>query len=347
MKAAYFEQFEGTISIENLPDPTCPDDGVIIKTEATGLCLSDWHGWMGHDSDVQLPHVPGHELAGIVIETGKHVNNWQVGDRVTLPFSMGCGHCSQCQSGHQQICDNYFQPGFTGWGSFAEYVAVTYAEQNLVRLPEFINFVDAALLGCRFITAYRGIIAQGQLQPGQWIAVHGCGGVGLSAILIAVAAGARVIAIDIQDEKLALAKQLGAVNTLNARQVENIPDAIHEITKGGVQVSIDALGSTETCINSILSLAKRGKHVQIGLMTEEHSQAEIPMGPIISKELEIIGSHGMQAHQYPGMMALIVSGQLNIQQLLGKTVSLKKGIELLQTMPSSTQVGVTVIDRFA
>ena len=107
---------------------------------------------------------------------------------------MGCGRCEQCTGGQQQICDNYFQPGFTAWGAFAEFVALPFADTNLVRLPDEMTFEEAAVLGCRFITAYRGIIGQGKLQPGQWVAIYGCGGVGLSAILIARAAGALPIA---------------------------------------------------------------------------------------------------------------------------------------------------------
>lgn len=346
MKAAIFTSYKSPIAIENLPDPELTKDGVIIQVVATGICRSDWHGWMGHDSDVQLPHVPGHELAGTVVSVGKDVRKWVKGDRVTLPFSGGCGYCDQCATGNQQICDNYFQPGFTAWGSFAEYVHIRYADVNLVRLPESMTFQAAAVLGCRFITAYRGIIAQGQLQPGQWIAIHGCGGVGLSAIMIAHAIGAKIIAIDIDDQKLAFAKGLGATIALNAKKVESIPTAIKELTKGGVQVSIDALGSTETCQNSILSLRKRGKHIQIGLMTEQHSQPPIPMGVVISNELEIIGSHGMQAHQYPAMMELILSGRLPIEKMIGQTMNLEDGAKALMEMDSFKNVGVMVIDSF-
>ena len=168
MNAAIFTEFQTPITIQKVKDPTLSPNGVIIEVKATGICRSDWHGWMGHDSDVQLPHVPGHELAGIVVEVGKGVKNWQKGDRVTLPFCCGCGYCMQCHSGNQQICDNYFQPGFTAWGSFAEYVHIAYADVNLVELPETMSFEAAAVLGCRFITAYRGIVVQGNLHPGQW-----------------------------------------------------------------------------------------------------------------------------------------------------------------------------------
>lgn len=343
MKAAYFDTFQAPISIETLPDPSPAADGVVISVMASGICRSDWHGWMGHDSDVQLPHVPGHELAGIVEAVGSDVKRWQVGDRVTVPFCGGCGYCEQCGTGNQQICDHYFQPGFTAWGSFAELVAIRYADVNLVRLPEELDFVAAALLGCRFITSYRAIVAQGKVLPGQWVAVHGCGGVGLSAIQIANAMGAQVIAIDVSNEKLAFAESAGAQIVLNARLVEDIPSMIKDLTRGGAHVSVDALGSTETCINSVLSLRKRGKHIQVGLMTGQHARPAIPMGAVISNELEILGSHGMQAHQYPGMLDLIVKGVLRPQQLLGKIVSLEQVPEELMGMDDFRGIGVSVV----
>lgn len=342
MKAAIYEQFQGPIQIRQVPDPEAEPGDVIIRVKATGLCRSDWHGWMGHDADVCLPHVPGHELAGVVEEAGRGVRNWRRGDRVTLPFCLGCGHCPQCRSGNQQICGNYYQPGFTGWGSFAEYVRIPYADHNLVRLPDEMAFTTAAVLGCRFITSYRGIAAQGRLQGGEWAAVHGCGGVGLSAVMIAAALGGSVVAVDIDPEKLALAQELGAVAALNAREVEDVPAAIREITGGGAQLSIDALGSRETCRNSILCLAWQGRHVQIGLMAGPEANPAIPMHVVIAGELKILGSHGMQAHQYPGMLRLIHSGKLRPERMIGKQVGLEEAVQELMAMDTFRGVGVTV-----
>ncbi|HEY9116926.1 MAG TPA: alcohol dehydrogenase catalytic domain-containing protein, partial [Roseivirga sp.] len=236
MKAAYFEEFQGKISIANLPDPKPVKGGVILKVEATGLCRSDWHGWMGHDTDIQLPHVPGHELAGTIIELGHVVTDFKIGDRVTVPFVGGCGNCEQCASGNQQVCDHQFQPGFTHWGSFAEFVAIHYANTNLVKLPDSISFDTAASLGCRFITSFRAVVHQGKVKPEQWVAVHGCGGVGLSAIMIAKAFGANVIAIDIQESALSLAKKLGADFCINS-SIQNPVEAVKEITHGGAHLS--------------------------------------------------------------------------------------------------------------
>lgn len=343
MKAAIYEQFQGPIEARQVPEPEPGPGDVIIRVKATGLCRSDWHGWMGHDADVCLPHVPGHELAGIVDEAGKGVRNWQRGDRVTVPFCLGCGHCPQCLSGNQQICDHYFQPGFTGWGSFAEYVRLPFADHNLVRLPEDMEFDTAAILGCRFITSYRGVVAQGRLQGGEWVAVHGCGGVGLSAIMIAAAMGASVVAVDIDAEKLDFARKAGAVAGINARETEDVPLAVQEVTQGGAHLSVDALGSREACRNSILCLRKRGRHIQIGLMAGPEANPEIPMHVVIARELEILGSHGMQAHRYPGMMQMIRSGILRPEQMIGQRVSLEEGAQKLMAMDTFQGAGVTVV----
>jgi alcohol dehydrogenase len=346
MKALYYEQFQGPVSLETLPDPMPEADGVVLRVGATGICRSDWHGWMGHDPDITLPHVPGHELAGEIVATGAGVKNWNIGDRVTLPFVCGCGHCPQCLSGNHQVCDAQFQPGFTHWGSFAEYVAINFADINLVRLPESMDYKTAASLGCRFVTSFRALVAQGQLSAGQWVAVHGCGGVGLSAIMIANAMGANVIGVDINQEKLRFGRALGAVATVDASEVQDVIEAVMEISNGGVHVSVDALGSQATCFNSIANLRKRGKHIQVGLMTGDHQYPQIPMGKVIAHELEILGSHGMQAHEYGRILTMIEAGKLQPEKLIGKTISLEEAGPELVDMDSFTAKGITIIDEF-
>ncbi len=346
MRAAIYEEFKTPLKIQSVPDPTPDDHGVVIKVKATGLCLSDWHGWMGHDPDVSVPHVPGHELAGEIAAVGSQVIKWQVGDRVTLPFVCGCGVCPQCASGNHQVCDHQFQPGFTHWGSFAEYVTVQRADINLVRLPDDLTYEAAASLGCRFVTSFRAIVDQGQVTGGQWVAVHGCGGVGLSAIMIAHALGANVVAIDIKDEKLDFARTIGATATINAKENPDVVASVLEVTQGGVHVSIDALGSPVTCFNSIANLRKRGKHVQVGLMVSDQKHPAIPMNQVIAKELEILGSHGMQAHRYPQMMEMIRTGKLDPEKLVGKTISLEQSLDELINMDKFENTGVTVINEF-
>lgn len=346
MRALVYESFQGPLTIQNVPDPTPKNHGVVVKVKATGLCRSDWHGWMGHDSDIRLPHVPGHELAGEIAAVGHDVKKFKIGQRVTVPFVCGCGICPECATGNHQVCDRQSQPGFTHWGSFAEYVALDHADTNLVVLPEEISDGTAATLGCRFITSYRAIVAQGQVQAHQYVAIHGCGGVGLSAIMIAKAYGARVIAIDINDDTLNLAKQLGADVALNATNNPDLLAQIKEVSNGGVHVSLDALGSEITCLNSINSLRKRGKHIQVGLMTGNHAHPKIPMDKVIAHELELLGSHGMQAHKYPEMLQLIKGGRLQPQKLIGRTLSLQDVTTALPKMNSFENKGVLIVDTF-
>ena len=340
-----FDAFGDPLEVRTVPDPVAPKDGVIIEVRANGICRSDWHAWLGHDPTIKLPHVPGHELAGVVAATGAEVKNWRPGDRVTTPFCGGCGVCEQCLSGCQHICDFEYQPGFSGWGSFAQFVMIPRADINLVRLPDELGFVEAASLGCRFMTVFRGVVDQGRVRGGEWLAVHGCGGVGLSAVMIGAALGAQVVAVDIDAGKLELALTLGAVATVDATK-ENAYRAVRDLTLGGAHVSIDALGSQKTCRNSVKSLRKRGRHIQIGLLLAAEANPKLPMHEVISKELEILGSHGMPAHRYGAMLDMIVAGKLEPARLIGKTVSLEEAGAELEAMGRFAQQGVTVIDAF-
>ena len=346
MRAAYYEAFQRPLSLQDLPEPAPADHGAVIRVGASGLCRSDWHGWMGHDPDITPPHVPGHEFAGRIAALGKDVRGWQVGERVTTPFVCACGTCAQCLSGNHQVCERQTQPGFTHFGSFAEYVAVDHAEVNLVRLPEALDDVTAASLGCRFATSFRAVVDQARVRPGEWVAVHGCGGVGLSAVMIAQAVGAKVVGVDIADDKLALARSVGAAAVVNAAEVQDVVAAVVEITGGGAHVSIDALGSPQTCFNSVANLRRRGRQVQVGLMTGDHRNAAVPMNLVIARELELLGSHGMQAYRYPALLAMIGAGRLRPDLLVGKRISLEESLTALVEMDSFRETGVTVIDRF-
>lgn len=345
MKAMLYEDFGAAPTVTTVPDPAAEAGGVVLKVEATGLCRSDWHGWMGHDPDIALPHVPGHEMAGTVAEVGAGVTRWRIGDRVTVPFICACGFCPECHVGHQQVCDHQFQPGFTHWGSFAEYVALPQADLNLIALPETMGFDTAACLGCRFATSFRAVVDQGRVSGGEWVAVHGSGGVGLSAIMIARAMGAQVIAVDIAEDKLALARDFGAVATVNALDGD-VAAAVQAATNGGAHLSIDALGHPDTCVNSILSLRKRGRHVQVGLLMGDQSRPPLPMDRVIGWELEILGSHGMQAHRYGAMLDMIESGALCPDRLVGDRISLGAAVPALMAMDGFQTRGATVITSF-
>lgn len=341
MRAAIYREFGGPILIEEVPDPEAPADGVVIEVKASGLCRSDLHGWEGLDPDVELPMVPGHELAGVVATVGPDVARWSPGDRVTVPFCCGCGVCGQCAAGNTQICDDYFQPGFTAPGSFAEFVAIPAADVNLIGLPDDFDFPEGAILGCRFITAYRAVVERGRLQPGEWLAVHGCGGLGLSAVMIGAAAGAQVVAIDINDEALALASELGAEVTINAAE-DDTSDAVVEATGGGAHVSIDALGNAEVAASSVLGLRKLGRHVQAGLLNE--GPTSLPMDAVVVRELEILGSHGMSVGSYEEVFALVEG--IDLSRLITRRLSLDEFPAALEAMRGFSGAGISVVTQY-
>lgn len=343
MRAIQYSGYGEPPTLTNVPDPVCPMDGVVIAVRATGVCRSDWHAWKGHDP-VELPHIPGHEFAGTIAEVGADVTQWRVGDRVTVPFVCGCGVCGFCTTGDAQVCPDQTQPGFTGPGSFAERVAINAADANLVALPDAIDFATAASLGCRFATAFRAITAHGRLRSGDWLAVHGCGGVGLSAVMIAAALGARVIAVDVAEPALTRARELGAEHAVNATTSPGTATAIRELTAGGAHVSIDALGTPTTAVASVNSLRRRGRHIQVGLLLGDAATPPIPMNRVIAQELEIYGSHGMAAHEYPAMLALVADGSLRPDRLVGNVVPLDQAGAALAAMDlPATSPGMTVI----
>lgn len=342
MKAVVYDEYGRMPVVRDVPPPECPDGGVVIAVRATGVCRSDWHAWKGHDP-VSLPHTPGHELAGVVASVGSGVRDWVVGDRVTVPFVCGCGRCSWCSAGEAQVCPDQTQPGFTGPGSFAELVAIHGADTNLVRLPDSVDFVTAASLGCRFATAFRALTTHGRLCAGEWLAVHGCGGVGLSAVMIGVALGARVVAVDVNPAALERASALGAVAVIDAGDVADVAAAIRELTGGGAHVSIDAFGSPELAVTSVRSLRRRGRHVQAGLLLGPASTPPLPMDLVVSQELEIYGSHGMPAGDYPAMLRLIEDGTVRPGDLVGQVIDLEDAGAALAAMDRQTPAGMTVV----
>ncbi|HEY7926228.1 MAG TPA: zinc-dependent alcohol dehydrogenase family protein [Candidatus Dormibacteraeota bacterium] len=342
MRAVQFSAYGAAPRLIETDAPPCPADGVVVKVMATGLCRSDWHAWMGHET-VPLPHIPGHEFAGVIAAVGDDVRGWSVGDRVTAPFVLGCGVCDYCRAGDAQVCPDQRQPGFTGPGSFAELVAVERAAANLIALPAELDFVAAASLGCRFSTAFRALTAHGNVVAEQWVAVHGCGGLGLSAVMIASALGARVVALDPSPAALTWAAALGAAQLIDVGAHPDSAAAVIDVTGGGAHVSVDAIGDARTAVASVMSLRRRGRHVQVGLLHGADAMTALPMDRVISHELQIHGSHGMAAHEYPAMLALVVSGALRPDRLVGAVIGLDAAADALTAMHSNAGHGMTVI----
>lgn len=343
MRAIVFEEFQGAVEVRTVPDPVVPDDGVLVDVCATGLCLSDWHGWAGHDDGIALPHVPGHEFAGVITAVGTEVMNWAVGDRVTAPFIEGCGACAWCRSGNAQVCPNQQQPGFSHWGSFADAVVLHAADTNLIAIPDCVSFEVAASLGCRFATAFRALTGRAAVREGEWVTIFGAGGVGLSAVLIAKAQGAHVIAVDRSSAALDLASSLGADAVILA-DGSDIPARVQSLTGEGSHVTIDAVGSERTASDAILGLRRQGRHVQVGLLPPVDGHPRIPLDRVIGWELDLLGSHGMASGDYPRMLALIESGALRPESLITRVVGMSEAAAILPTLRSAPHAGITILD---
>jgi alcohol dehydrogenase len=330
VRAVVVEEFGAPPAVREVPAPVCAADGVVVRVGATGLCRSDWHGWAGHDPDIVLPHVPGHEFAGTVVVVGDGVTRARVGDRVTAPFVCACGACPTCARGDHQVCERQQQPGFTYWGSFAELVAVPAADVNLVPLPDGMEFATAAALGCRFATAHRAVVAQGGVRAGHRVLVVGGGGVGLSAAMIARAGGADVHVVDPSPVARERAAELGATTSADAGRLV------------GFDVSLDAIGSVDAVLGSLAALRPRGRHVQVGLLG---GVTEIPAGVLglaVARELEIVGSHGMAAHDYAAMLARVTSGELDPARLVRRRIGLDEAAAALPAMGAAD--GITIIE---
>lgn len=350
MRAAVMEAFSRPLVVKEVPDPPCPPNGAIVRVEANGICRSDWHVWSGDwkwlGLAVALPHVLGHELSGVVEEVGPEVRNFRRGDRVIMPFSQGEGSCEYCRAGRSNICVLPLLPGISYWGGYGRLVAAPFADLNLVKLPEAVAFVEAASLGCRFMTAFGGIVERARVRPGEWVVVYGCGGLGLAVIHVAAAVGANAIGVDVDGRKLELAKTVGATHVIDAAAAEPV-GAVVSLTSGGAHVAVDALGIAATCRNAVLSLRKRGRHLQLGLTTHaEKGDVALPVDRLVMMELEILGSFGMPAVGYPAMLGMVESGMLVPKLMVTATVPVDGASETLERMTRFDTVGVTVINEY-
>lgn len=350
MKALVITEFGKDLEILDVNQPEVAADGAIVRVEANGICRSDWHLWQGEwdwlGLNLTLPHVMGHEFSGVIEEVGSQVTQFKVGDRVIVPHAHGCGVCDYCRSGYANVCANVVFAGTNYWGGYGEFVAVPAADGNLVVLPEGVSFEAAAGLGCRFMTAWHGIVDQAKVRPGEWVFVNGSGGVGLSAIQIAKALGASVIAADISDDALKLAQQQGAAHVVNSLQVD-VPEAVRELTGGGAHVSVDALGITATCQGAVNSLRKRGRHLQIGLTSRaEEGMIALPIDAMVLQELEFIGAANMPISRFPDMMRMVQNGVLDPESTVTKRVGLTEARDIIQQMGSFATPGISVLNSW-
>jgi alcohol dehydrogenase len=342
MRAAVVREFNDDLSIETVADPVCPDNGVVLEVAACGVCRSDYHGWVGEHPKVTKGSILGHEYCGTVVEAGKQARH-RIGERLIAPFILGCGDCPACRTGASNTCESAIVPGFGAPGAYAQYVAVPF-DHNLVELPETMSPALAAGLGCRVTTAWHALTDRAGVRAGEWVAVHGTGGIGLSTLLLAKMLGARVVVVDIVEEKLAHAKGLGADAAVNAAQ-GNVAEAIRDITGGGAQVSVEALGIEATTNASVECLATLGRHVHVGMPAGD-GMMRVNMRAIYSKQLAFYGTRGMPSWKYPTLLGMIERGDVDLSPMLDREVTLSGASAELRVMKGATPPGTAVITDF-
>ncbi len=353
MRAAVFTDYGEPLEVREVEDPEPEPHGAVVAVEACGVCRSDWHAWQGdwdwRGLDPVPGHILGHEPAGRVVAIGEEVESVSEGDHVTVPFNLGDGQCRLCQTGHSNICENRQALGLQpeAPGAFAEQLPVPHADHNLVHLPEGVSSVEMAGLGCRFMTAFHGLAHRADLGAGDWVAIHGCGGVGLSAIHVASALGANPIGVDLTDDKLELAEELGAEATVNASDVDDPAEAVLDLTDGGAHVSMDALGIETTARNAVRSLGKTGQHVQVGLTTEEAGgNLSLPTDEMVTSEIDFLGALGMPPERYDEIFRMVAAGKLDPAAVVSETIALEDVSEKLDAMTDYGTVGIPVVDEF-
>lgn len=345
MRACLLEEYDGPVPVVEVDDPSCPTDGVVVAVRACGVCRSDHHAWKGVDPDISLPHVMGHELAGEVVAVGSQCRSFSLGDRVTAPFILGCGRCEDCRSGAATICRAQAVIGFSIWGGFADFVAIPHADFNLVPLPDSLAFTAAAAIGCRVTTAWRAVADRARLQPHEWLVVHGAGGVGLSALLLGRALGARTIAVDVRAEALRFAADAGVDGVVDASDVADPAAAVRELTGGGAHVAIDGLGVSTTFDNSLRSLRPLGRHVQVGMPVGRHAVVPLPLLELVySRQLSILGMRGLDAAGFGDLLRLIEDGRFEPSALVTATVGLEGVHGALAAMDGGQPAGITVVE---
>jgi propanol-preferring alcohol dehydrogenase len=312
MKASLFYAANEPLRVEEVPTPSPGSAEVLVKVAACGLCHTDLH-YIDHGVPTfkKPPLILGHEVSGTVVGLGDDVQGWLEGDRVLLPAVYGCGECAMCRTGRENVCDRMIMFGNNVDGGYAEYMVAP--AKDVLALPEEIPLEEGAIIADATTTPYHAVVNRGQVKPGDQVAVFGCGGIGLNVVQIAQAVGAKVIAVDIVEQKLKWAADLGAQVTLNSQQIERIDKEIRKLTGGGVDVAFECIGNPVVQSQSFNSLRTGGRFVVVGFASKPMT---LNTGKVMYREMEIIGSLGCRAVDYPRVIELARQGKIRVKELV-------------------------------
>ncbi len=328
MKAAMFYGPGQPFKVEDVPTPEPGPGEVLVKIAACGVCHTDLH-YTDHNVPTfkKPPLILGHEASGLVAGLGQGVTQWAEGDRVLLPAVYGCGVCDACRRGRENICNNMVMFGNNIDGAYAEYIAVS--QHTLFALPTELPLIESSIIADAITTPYQAVANRGRVRPGDAVAVFGCGGIGLNVVQMAAAAGGQVIAVDIVEEKLAWAKKLGAVATVNSSQVERVDKEIRKLSGGGVDIAFEAIGLPVTQEAAFASTRNGGRLVLVGYSAKPMT---LNSGRTMYREMEIIGSLGCPAAEYPKVIELARNGKVKVKELVTAHFPLERINEAFDTL---------------
>lgn len=316
MKAARYYKGESRLKVEDVPMPVAGAGEVLIKVAACGACHTDLH-YLDHGTPTfkEPPLILGHEISGVIEQAGDGVANRAAGDRVIIPAVLTCGHCEACRTGRENICQSMKMLGNHLEGGYAEYIAVP--AKDLIPVPDSLDLASTSIIADALSTPFHAVVNRGKVRPGQVVAVFGCGGVGINCVQFAALSGATVAAIDLSDEKLEVAKQLGADLTFNAGQ-ERVDKAVRKAT-GGCDVSFEVIGKPQVMLQAMNVLKPGGRFVMVGYSAED---LPLPASRVMFRELDIMGSLGCRPVDYHRIVELTAQGKIALDPLVSNRYSL-------------------------
>ncbi len=329
------------MKIEDVAVPKHGPTDVLVKVAACGLCRTDLHYLHGTPTFKKPPLILGHEVSGTVEEAGADVTAFKKEDKVIIPPVFGCGKCFYCRNGRPTLCTNQIMVGNHRDGGFAEYISVPAGE--IFAAPENVPLPEASIISDAISTPYHAVVNRAMVKPGDTVVVFGVGGVGLSTIQLAAAVGGKVIAVDIFDEKLEIAKKFGAVEGINGKKEENVPKKIRRMTGGGADIALEVIGNPMTIQQAFNSVRWGGRVVVVGYSAKE---TVIDSARLMFREIEIKGSLGCGQQDYPKLIELVKLGKIKVKEMVThkfKLEDINEGFKLLESGEPTMIRGIAII----
>ena len=338
MKAAVFHGPDRPLSVEEVPTPTAGGGQVLIRVAGCGVCHTDLH-YTDHGTPTfkQPPMILGHEISGIVEGAGEGVGGRKPGDRVLVAAVTSCGACDACREGRENICAHGEMLGNHIDGGFAEYVVAPAKDTFL--LPDGVPLVEGSIIADAVTTPYHAVVNRGRVRPGDAVVVFGCGGVGLNVVQMAAAQGARVVAVDLSDDKLAWARKLGAAATVNPGGVERLDKELRKVTGGGADVAFEVVGRPVTQEQTLACLKTGGRAVFVGYSPDTMT---LNSGRVMFRELEVVGSLGCRPVDYPRVVEMVRQKRIQLEPLVTHRFPLDRIAEAFDTLRSGSAIRVVV-----